>query len=129
MATLYLSYKQEDAALAKSLATELESMGHRAVYDAVALAPGQNWRDVLLKALSSSDAVVVLLTERALSSHFVMGEIGAARALYHSFGRMLLLPVLVGDMPEPTVISDLFSVRLQPDPAGVKALPTKLCEH
>jgi hypothetical protein len=120
MATLYLSYKNQDAQLAKALATELEALGHRTVYDAVALAPGQNWREVLLKALSSSDAVIVLLTEAAMASQFVMGEIGAARALHHCFGRMLLLPVLVGDLPLPTVVSDLFSVRLRPDPEGIK---------
>ena len=81
MATLYLSYKSEDSALAKQLASALETIGHTVVYDAVALAPGQNWREVLLKALAAADAVIVLLTERSLTSQFVMGEIGAARVL------------------------------------------------
>ena len=126
MATLYLSYKNEDASLARALATELESLGHTAVYDAVALAPGQNWRDVLLRALASADAVIVLLTERTLGSHFVMGEIGAARALQHSFGRMLLLPVLVGGIEMPTIISDLFTIRMQTDPSGIKDAASEL---
>src|SRR5215471_9412089 len=52
---------------------------------AVALAPGQDWRNVLLKALAAADAVIILLTERALTSQFVMGEIGAARVLQLSF--------------------------------------------
>jgi hypothetical protein len=120
MAKIYLSYKNEDAPLAKSLASELEALGHTAIYDAVALEPGQNWRDVLLRALIGADAVVVLLTEKALSSHFVMGEIGAARAMQHAFGKTLLLPVLVGPVGIPTVISDLFTVRMEPDPSGCK---------
>lgn len=113
MAKLYLSYKSEDAPLAKALAEQLESLGQDVVYDAIALEPGSNWRDVLLRALVSSDAVVVLLTQKALNSHFVMGEIGAARALQHITGKPLLLPVLVGDVGLPTVISDLFTVRMQ----------------
>lgn len=103
MATLYVSYKAEDRDLAKLLADELARLGHRTVYDAIALSLGENWRHVLLEALSTADAVVVLLTERAMGSPFVMGEIGAARALYHAFGHMLLLPVVVGDLPIPAV--------------------------
>jgi hypothetical protein len=119
MATIYVSYKLEERDLAKQLSEQLERLGHRAVYDAVAVAPGENWRQVLLDALSAADAVVVLLSERAMGSPFIMGEIGAARALYHAFGHMLLLPVLVGDIPIPSVISDLFAVRIRADKAGI----------
>lgn len=126
MASLYLSYKNEDGELARSLAKELEQLGHSVVYDALALAPGQNWRDVLLRAITNSDAVIVILTERALGSHFVMGEIGMARALQQSFGRTLLLPVLVGDLEIPTIVSDLFTVRMQPDAAGIKDAASEL---
>jgi hypothetical protein len=126
MAGLYLSYKNEDSDLAKQLSRELESIGHTVVYDAVALAPGENWREVLLKALAAADAVIVLLTERSLTSQFVMGEIGAARVLQQSFGRTLLLPVLVGDMAIPPVVSDLFTVRMQQDAVGTKVAAAEL---
>ena len=119
MAKLYLSYKNEDAPLAKALANQLESLQQNVVYDALALEPGSNWRDVLLRALVSSDAVVVLLSDKALHSHFVMGEIGSARALQFTKGSPLLLPVLVGDIVIPTVISDLYTVRMQPTESGI----------
>ena len=45
MAKLYLSYKNEDAPLAKALADQLESLGQNVVYDALALEPGSNWRE------------------------------------------------------------------------------------
>jgi len=118
MAKVYLSYKLEDHELAKAVATELEHLGHRTIYDAVALSPGTNWRDVLLEAQCSSDATVVLLTERALGSHFVMGEVGAARALNHVSHDTLLLPVLARDLTIPPVISDLFVVRMEEGPTG-----------
>ncbi|MGH9944661.1 MAG: toll/interleukin-1 receptor domain-containing protein [Pyrinomonadaceae bacterium] len=112
MATIYISYKLEERGLAQQVAQALERHGHRAVYDAVALSPGEDWRRVLLDALHGSDAIVLLLTERSLASPFVLGELGAARALFHSFGQMLILPVLVGDMAVPPVVSDLFVVRM-----------------
>jgi hypothetical protein len=105
--------------LAKRLSEELERLGHRAVYDSVALSPGVNWREVLIKELSASDAVVVLITEQALQSPFIMGEIGAARALYHEFGQMLLLPVLMGNLPIPDVVNDLFVIRMSDDQEGI----------
>jgi len=120
MSKLYLSYKSEDASLAHALAAQLQTLGQNVVYDALALEPGSNWRDVLLRALVSSDAVIVLLTERALHSHFVMGEIGAARALQHITGSTLLLPVLVGGIDIPAVVSDLFTVRMQMTDSGIK---------
>ncbi len=126
MAKLYISYKSEDHQLAKALSAEIESLGHTAIYDAVALEPGQNWRDVLMRAIAGSDAVVVLLTERSLASQFVMGEIGATRALGHAFGRILLLPVLVGSVSLPSVVSDLFTVRMEPTPSGFKHAAAEL---
>ena len=133
MAKLYLSYKNEDLPLAKAFAEELELLGHTAVYDAVAVEPGSNWRDVLLRSLAACDAVVVLLTERALLSHFVMGEIGAARALNHINHKTLLLPVLVGDVGIPSVVSDLFTVRMASSATEIKRaaseLATALREH
>ncbi len=133
MSRLYLSYKREDAALAKALADQLQALGHTAVYDAVVLEPGSSWRDVLLRALTAADAVVVLLTERALQSPFVMGEIGSARALQRALGKPLLLPVLVGDIGIPDVVRDLFSIQMPSGAAGLRdaadALLQALGEH
>jgi hypothetical protein len=49
MATLYISYKVEDRPIAKQISDALEELGHRPIYDAIALAPGENWRHVLAK--------------------------------------------------------------------------------
>ena len=119
MATLYLSYKDEEKPWARALAAELSELGHEAIFDAVAGEPGQNWRDVLAVELARSDAVIVLLTEKALLSPFVMGEIGAARALARRFGKPILLPVLVGGIDEPEVISDLLSIPMKRNIQGI----------
>lgn len=114
MATIYLSYKSEERSQAEYLASCLQALGHRPVYDAVSLNGGTDWRQVLMQELRAADAVVVLLSEKSLGSHFVMGEIGAARALAQAFdGRLLLLPVILDPMPIPLVISDLFAISVE----------------
>lgn len=124
MAKLYISYKLEERDLARQFSEALEKLGHQAVYDAIALAPGSDWRRVLQEAMSQADAVVVLLSELALSSPFIMGEIGAARALHHAFGHVLLLPVLVGDIDIPRVVDDLFVERMTPDSTSIERTAT-----
>jgi hypothetical protein len=126
MSKFYLSYKNEDFSLAKELADQLASQGGDVVYDALALEPGSNWRDVLLRSIVNADAVIVLLTERALHSHFVMGEIGASRVLQYLTGKALLLPVLVGDFDIPSVVSDLFTVRMQPSESSIEETAKEL---
>lgn len=119
MATIYVSYKLEDRGLAAGLSKKLEGLGHRAVYDAVALLPGTDWRQVLLNELTKADVLVVLLTEHSLGSPFVMGEIGSARVLNHLFGQMLIVPVLIEGMDVPPVVSDLFVIRMSADEEGL----------
>ena len=128
MANTYLSYKLEDKELGRQMAEELERLGHRVVYDAVALSAGTDWRLVLQRELNAADAVVVLLTERALTSPFVMGEVGAARAIHHAFGHLVLLPVLVGHQPIPPVISDLFVVNMPDATNGVAIAATEVAK-
>jgi hypothetical protein len=55
-----------------------------------------------------------------------MGEIGMARVLQQSFSKALLLPVLVGDIQIPAVVSDLFTIRMQPDAAGIRGAASEL---
>ena len=49
MATVYISYKSEDVAIAEALASNLEEMGHRVKYDQE-LFIGSEWRTHLMGA-------------------------------------------------------------------------------
>ena len=123
MATLFLSYKLEDRDLASMLQKELESLGHTIRIDSNAVVVGSEWRDSLMRALMDSDAVVPLITERALQSPFVISEIGAARAFGQTQKKMALLPVIIGDMPIPPFIQDLYIIRIHEDPPKSLSLP------
>jgi hypothetical protein len=118
MARLFVSYSSRDADVAHRLARDLRAAGHQIAIDVDSLVPGVEWRRELLDKLLLSDGVVVVLTENALDSPFVLTEIGAARASARHF----LIPVTFGPPPRHPVVQDLFAIR-QPStsPAAVRA--------
>ncbi|WP_420124871.1 toll/interleukin-1 receptor domain-containing protein [Longimicrobium sp.] len=113
MATIFISYKNEDRALATRLAELLRAAGHTIRVDTDAVLVGSSWRDALMRALMESDALVVLLTPAALQSQFVLAEVGAARAFSQTERKMGLFPVVLGDMEILPFIQDLFVFRLR----------------
>lgn len=115
MATLYVSYHKDDAPLAKALKDALAPKGHDVRLDAGG-ADDDVRRDIPGEDLASSDAVLVLLSERALASHYVPAELGAARALRQVRG-VQIIPVIVGDMRVPQIVADLNEARVR-DPAS-----------
>ena len=115
MATLYVSYHKDDAPLAKALKDALAPKGHEVRLDAGG-ADDDVRRDIPGEDLASSDAVLVLLSEKALASHYVPAELGAARALRQVRG-VRIIPLIVGDMRVPQVVADLNEARVR-DPAS-----------
>jgi hypothetical protein len=111
MATIFISYMHADANVAKRLEVRLLEKGHR-VKIPVGAAVAGNWRTKYTKALIASDVFVTVLSDAGLSAKNVIGEIGAARALEHTRG-MLLLPVLIGEIEIPDFINDIYCLRLK----------------
>jgi hypothetical protein len=107
MANIYISYNSKDTRIAQAISSRLKTKGHKVTLDVDALIPGQDWRTALMSALESSDAVVAIISENSLSAQYGMTEVGAARAL-----KKILIPIVVGDIPFPLVIQDIFSVRI-----------------
>jgi hypothetical protein len=71
-----------------------------------------NWRNKLTGGSIAADALVAVLTESALESPYVLGEIGAGRAMEYS-KQMLLIPVLPGAIGFPDFLNDVFCFRLK----------------
>lgn len=110
MAAIFLAYSSKDLDLVRGLEDRLKAKGHT-IRIPVDRALTGNWRLTLTKGLARADALVVLLTEKALGSRYVLGAVGAGRVLECTEG-MLLLPVLPRSMTIPDFINDLFCFRL-----------------
>jgi TIR domain len=113
MANLFISYAKPDTVAARRLEQCLLEKGHRERVRVGAAVAG-NWRTKFIGALVGSEVYVVVLSEAALSSKNVVGEIGAARAMDQTRG-MLILPVLLGAIGYPDYVSDLYCFRMEDD--------------
>lgn len=78
MARVFLSYDREDLERAKPLAAALSSAGHSVWWDRE-IAGGTQFGKEIEQALSDSDAIVVLWSERSVESAWVRDEAAAGR--------------------------------------------------
>jgi hypothetical protein len=92
---VFISYSQESAALAKKVRLALEQAGFDAWDQQEHIYPGDNWAEKLGQALNESEAMVVLVTQEALSSMNVRRDISFALGQQAFSNR--LIPVLIGD--------------------------------
>jgi hypothetical protein len=122
MAKIFLSYSIKDGFdLAQKIERGLVSKGHR-ISIPVDFKVAGNWRTKLTKGLITSDALIAVLTPAALESRYVLGEIGAGRAMEYS-RQMMLIPVLPQPTPIPEFLSDVFCFGMND---GVDALVDEL---
>lgn len=78
MASVFLSYDHEDAALAKPLVAAMEKAGHSVWFDRH-IEGGAQYSRQIEQALNDADAVVVLWTPRSLESAWVRDEAADGR--------------------------------------------------
>jgi hypothetical protein len=107
-ALVFLSYSHGDAAIARSLRTDLERAGCTVWTDHRLLA-GQNWSREIERALDRADVVVALLSPASYSSWFVRAE--QLRA--HRKGKLVVPVVAVAGTDVPLALEPLQWVRLQ----------------
>ena len=91
---MFISHSSKDEALATKIASYLENAGLDVWYDKREIMPGDNWADKIAQGLRESDAMVVVLTEGALSSEFMRRDIDYA--LSQKPFRRRVVPVFVG---------------------------------
>jgi hypothetical protein len=77
---VFISHAHEDHGFARRLVCILKRRGGGVAVSDAEFAPGQDFAQHLAKALDGSDAIVLLLSPAALSSSYVMSEVGAALA-------------------------------------------------
>lgn len=114
MAKIYISYQRDDQEFVSGLAKRLKDAGHTLAYDYAELSPGVDWRKALDMGLKTSDIFIVVFSQNANKSQYVLAEVGAARAYALESNRMLLLPLVVDEMPLPLTIQDILAI-VRPD--------------
>ena len=112
MARLHLAYRSHDRVRALELKKELEARGHTVSIDVDFLVAGHEWRRRIDESFTAADFLVVLLSPNAIddkgviNSHWIAADIGAARV-----SKKIVLPVLLGGIPFPELIDDVYGIR------------------
>ncbi|MGE3507935.1 MAG: toll/interleukin-1 receptor domain-containing protein [Vicinamibacterales bacterium] len=79
MARLFVSYARRDQERIDVLAARLSGRGHAVLVDSHLLRGGDRWRDRLLEAIRSADAMIVALSPASVHSTEVLWEVDNAR--------------------------------------------------
>jgi hypothetical protein len=130
---VFISYAFADQDLARRVADALKSSGFQ-VWDLSQVLPGDNWGELLGKALQESNAMVVLLTPNALDAPNVRFEISYALGKQDYEGRVVpVFTVPPEQLPRdkiPWVLTKFRTVNLTeagPD-EGIKKIAQVLQE-
>lgn len=76
------------------------------------LTPGTKWKDSLLEALQSADAVVVIISEETANSPGTAMELSTARAYHKERGKPIIIPVVLDYAKLPGDLSEIHAVVL-----------------
>ena len=109
---VFLSYAQDDAALAQRLREALAESGLEVSDPDRDHLPGENWDGEVARALEESQAMVVLLTPAAVSSPNVKRNIEYALGAKNYSNR--LIPVVVGNLDRFPTAEVPWIVRRMP---------------
>jgi hypothetical protein len=78
MSDVFISYSQRDRSVAEKLAGQLEELGLRIWWD-LKLYSGENFRKAILAALNAAKAVIVIWSDTAAQSDWVLDEAEEAK--------------------------------------------------
>jgi hypothetical protein len=111
---IFLSYSRADHELAERFVAAAAARGVSVWFD-VQIEGGENWREKIVEALGSAEALVILFSERSNKSTQLIKELALAEGL-----RKRVVPVLIADCePRGAYLYELASlnwINIHPNP-------------
>ena len=104
MATVFLSYAQEDSAAVDVLSAGLRATGVETWLDRERLYAGQRWPKALGQAIAAADALILLWSRRSADSPFVELEWTTALAL-----KVAVFPIQLDGTRLPAILSGIHA--------------------
>jgi hypothetical protein len=103
MTKVFISYSSEDRAFAQRVREALASAGIGAYLDTEELPPGTDVASAIRNEVRSADAVVVILSDKAIFQREIQFEIGMAQGL----GKPVVAVVAPGSSPDLSLVTSL----------------------
>ena len=103
MTRVFISYSFEDRTFAQRVREALASAGIGTYLDTEELPPGTDFASAIRNAVRSADAVVVILSDKAIVRRQIQFEIGMAQGL----GKLVVAVVAPGSRPDLSLVTSL----------------------
>jgi hypothetical protein len=111
--TVFISHAMADADIVEAIATVLKAHDYAPWVADAELLPGDDIGQTISEGLAAADVFLVVLSSNSLRSKWVQREIESA-VLREVEKRVVVIPVLIGDVEPPAVLQNRFYLRLQP---------------
>jgi len=117
---VFISYAKEDSTAARKLVEAVECLRFfRVWFDEKCLLPGENWKQEIAKAISTSDLFIALMSRNSVNKRgVVQKELRQAIEVLATLppNKIYLIPVRIDDChPQHLCLSDIHWVDLFPD--------------
>ena len=100
MGKVFISHSHHDNELVRDLSRRLRDAGLKPLADYSDIPVGTDWKKIVRDQIAAAEAMLILVTPAALSSPWMMAELGMAEGF-----ERVILPVTVGlkarDLPAP----------------------------
>jgi nucleoside 2-deoxyribosyltransferase len=103
MSRVFISYSNEDREFARWIRGALTQAGIATNSDDVELSPGADFSSAIRNAIKTADALVVILSDKAISSHNLGFEIGMAAGL----GKKVVAVLAPGMKPDTPLLRSI----------------------
>ena len=110
MANIFISYANSDEKFARSLSNKLEENGNNVFFAGGSIPAGQDWQASIANSLKDADAMIIILSEEASNSKWIMHEAGAAVGFWQEKGKPVVLPLVIDDIQIPGPLSHIQAI-------------------
>lgn len=111
---IFISYSQQDTAIAERIASELRQLGHQIWYAPWSINPGQSIAGMVNDALLQVDTLLALLSPRSVVSRWVRLEWQSGLALNNAGRDLAVVPVLIDPVDVPPLLLGIKLIDMTP---------------
>jgi hypothetical protein len=112
---VFVSYSSRDGAFVRALVADLKKAGLQVWHDEARLVGGDPLLEKVNDAIGQAGAVLVVLSEDSIRSRWVLKEIELASSREISTPSFRIIPVLLGPVETPSLLSGKVQISFDPD--------------
>lgn len=119
---VFISHSSADKPLAKTIYRSLRDQAVALWFDSIELRPGDSLLKRIAEGITTSDYLLVLVTETSIRSEWVQKEVSIALSKESNGDGPTIIPVLLDGCDAPTMLTDKLHVNIDAKGNGSKEI-------